>query len=155
MRISIEILVQNQYRGGFKNIYIRSIHDDERLSIIFHRVSFHSTRILQLSHRVRDTRKLGSQVNVRNSVRILEGAGWTFSILKNFPLSLSLSQTLSNTRKCISRERSFHSSFRIHLASFAFELNSTWRKIHLRGFIVRKNIKGNQKQGNLIFPISR
>lgn len=105
MRISIEILVQNQYRGGFKNIYIRSIHDDERLSIIFHRVSFHSTRILQLSHRVRDTRKLGSQVNVRNSVRILEGAGWTFSILKNFPLSLSLSNAFKYAQVYFSRKK--------------------------------------------------
>lgn len=124
-----------------KNIYIRSNHDDERLSIIFHGVSFSTPLIviLQLSHRARDTRKLGSRVNVRNSVRILEGAGWTFSILKNFPLSLSLK--LSTKR--ISREPSFRSSFRIHLASFAsFELNSSWRKIH--GFIVRKNVKGDK-----------
>lgn len=82
-----------------KNIYIRSNHDDERLSIIFHGVSFSTPLIviLQLSHRARDTRKLGSRVNVRNSVRILEGAGWTFSILKNFPLSLSLSQAFNQT----------------------------------------------------------
>ena len=128
-----------------KNIYIRSNHDDERLSIIFRGVSFSTPLIviLQLSHRARDTRKLGSRVNVRNSVRILEGAGWTFSILKNFPLSLSLSLKLSTKR--ISREPSFRSSFRIHLASFAsFELNSSWRKIH--GFIVRKNVKGDKTE---------
>lgn len=94
---------------------------------------------------------------MRNSDRILEGAGWTFSILKKFPLFLlSLSLNAFN-QAYFSYERvgtSFHSSFRIHLASFAFELNSTWRKIHLHGFIVRKSVQGN-KQGtyrNLIFP---